>query len=572
MLKGAPLRYYRILRVPSIISKRQIHIYLLFILLLLLADTYPYIFLHKPLHIKLILIPVLHIASIFVIVVSLKFIARYVKLRQATNATLFLIAPGLPAEFISSFFGVWGSIYTTLPILSPFLFSGLTGSKKRGIAYSIILSIILQLPFIATDMITNISITITIARFVILLLLFIPSIHTISQLDDLSDLDVFTLASAWTKLMLTGNSDELENIFSSIAIDKEVKVRVLRFERTGNDIVIVVPAIHFGPYRTLGSTYFPYVLESELNKNGIISFILHGAGSHELNVASSVESERLAKEIARVLLNARRGSFTYESLYEPFRVFSNLREAFCLHTDTKAFIIISSPVTGGDDLPQELQRRAEEIATLYGFEDVAVIDAHNVEGDRELRVDVFEELIKSALSRRSSQCSILRIGYGEERVHGIVRGLCTNKVKVLAIECNNKRYGIIYLYGNNAKYGVREALRHLALQNGFVDAEVITLDDHTCAGTAFDSPYYAVELSEALLNATTIALHKAVEDLKDAKVATFAYTFTAKLMGEKVFDLLELATRSGSTILRTLKVATPLLYILWIFIPALIPH
>jgi putative membrane protein len=568
VLKGASLRYYRMLRVPSIISKRQMYIYLLFILLLLLADTYPYIFLHKLLHISLLLIPVLHATSIFVIVASVKSIARYVKLRQATNATLFLIAPGLLAEFISSFFGVWGSIYTALPILSPFLFSGLTGSKKRGIAYSIILSITLQLLFIVTDA----SIAITIARFVILFLLFIPSIHTISQLDDLSDLDVFTLASAWTKLMLTGNSDELEGIFSSIAIDKEVKVRVLRFERVGNDIVVVVPAIHFGPYKTLGSTYFPYVLESELSKNSITPFILHGAGSHELNVASSIESERLAKEITRALLNDGRSSNTYESLYEPFRVFSNLREAFCLHTDTKAFIIISSPVTGGDDLPQELQKRAEEIATLYGFADVAVIDAHNVEGDRELRVDVFEELIKSALSKRSNQCSILRVGYGEERIHGIVRGLCTNKVKVLTIECNNKRYGIIYLYGNNAKYGVREALRHLALQNGFVDAEVITLDDHTCAGAAFDSPYYAVELSEALLNAVTTALHKAVEDLKDAKVTTFTYTFTVKLMGEKVFDLLELATHSGSTILRTLKVATPLLYILWIFIPALIPH
>jgi putative membrane protein len=568
VLKGASLRYYRMLRVPSIISKRQIYIYLLFILLLLLADTYPYILLHKLLHTNLLLIPVLHATSIFVIVASVKFIARYIKFRQATNATLFLIAPGLPVEFISSFFGVWGSIYTALPILSPFLFSGLTGSKKRGIAYSIMLSIALQLLFIVTDT----SIAIAIARFVILFLLFIPSIHTISQLDDLSDLDVFMLASAWTKLMLTGNGDELESIFSSIAIDKEVKVRVLRFERAGNDIVVVVPAIHFGPYKTLGSTYFPYILESELSKNNITAFIFHGAGSHELNVASSVESERLAKEITRALLNTGRSSNTYESLYEPFRVFSNLREAFCLHTDTKAFIIISSPVTGGDDLPQELQKRAEEIAALYGFADVAVIDAHNVEGDRELRVDVFEELIKSALSKHSNQCSILRIGYGEERVHGIVRGLCTNKVKVLAIECNSKRYGIIYLYGNNAEHGVREALRHLALQNGFVDAEVVTLDDHTCAGTAFDSPYYAVELSEALLNATTIALHKAVEDLKDARVTTFTYTFTAKLMGEKVFDLLELATRSGSAILRTLKVATLLLYILWIFILALILH
>jgi len=565
MLSGIALKYYRMLRIPATTSRKYHILYPTIFLLIIIADAYPMLISRHIELMELAELVFLHFVAISILLLSLRAGIRYMKLRQIANAIFFLIAPGIPLEFISSALKIYGIVYAAIPIIGTITLINFMGFY-RGTAYTVALSLLIQVLFALKDSLMFV----TILRFVAVVILFLSSFLFVNSIKRYADINVFEISNSWIKFMFTGNNAEFEEMLDRIGEERDLSIRVLFFDRSKDSIALIVPTIHFGPYKTLGSTYFPYMLEEALETHSIKAFILHGTGSHESNLTRKIYGDYLAKEILQKLTSIKvNENSDLEQLYEPFRAFSSLREALCLHTESAAFLIISSPVMGGDDLPYELQLEAEKIANIYGFKDVAVIDAHNVEGRRELQTRAFEPLIKAALSERGSICKELKVGYGEENIEELVRGICTRRVKVLTIKCNDNLYALIYIYGNNAKPGVRDSLRKVALMRGFKDAEVVTLDDHTCAGVVFDTPYYTVELNDALLKSVEKALIKSVQDLRTAKVKVLRYNFRMRVASEKIFRLLEIATGIGSAILGYLKTVIPLLYISWIAITIL---
>jgi len=547
------------MRIPAAIAKRHYILYPLLYTILIIADEYPQLLALRISLVHIVSIAGLHLIALSILLLSLKAVAKFMKARQVANAVLFFLAPGIPLEFLSSLIEIYGTVYTAIPIVGTVTLCNLVGFYK-GIAYIVLVTPFLQLLFIPEDkllLLTTVRIAATAA-------LILASLLLVNSIKKHSDVDIFKIANAWMKFMFTGNGEELEEVLDSVGEDRVLNARILLFDREEDGIAIIVPTIHFGPYRTIGSTYLPYAIEHQLEKYSVKAFVLHGAGSHELNLTKRECGTdivaRLVQTVTELKLNPSNGA---ELFYEPFRVYDSLREAMCLQTESTTFVIISSPVIGGDDLPYELQEETEKIAKLYGFRDAAIVDAHNVQGSRELRYKVFEPLIKAALSKRSTVCSELRVGYGEDSVTEYVRGLCNRKVKALAIECNKNLYALIYLYGNNAATGVRESLRRAALEKGFKDAELITLDDHSCAGVVFDVPYHAVELSTALVKAVDGALTKALQNLKTAVAKVQHLTFKARVASTKIFELIEVATDIGSAILNYLKTVLPVLYVTW---------
>jgi predicted neutral ceramidase superfamily lipid hydrolase len=567
MLNSIALKYYRMMKIPATISKNYRILYPLLFLLIIIADAYPMLILHHSSLQELFRVALLHFVTILLLLLILKVATRYMRFRQIANTVLFIIAPGIPLEFISSPLKMYGIMYAAMPIIGTIALSNFMGFSK-GMACIVILSFALQLLFtFALKIASPLFIALRIGVVVLLLL---TSFAFVSSLKKFSSINVFKISNSWIKFMFTGNGAELEEVLNSIGEERELSIKTMLFTRDNDNIALIVPAVHFGPYRTLGSTYFPYALEHALKTYSIKAFVFHGAGSHELNLTKKDYNEFLVKEIVQRLVEFKANQVnSTEQLYEPFRVYNQMREALCLHTEYISFLIVSSPVVGGDDLPQELQLEAEKIANTYGFKDAAVIDAHNVEGERELRLDVFTPLLKAAFSERGPVCEELRVGYGEDDILEHVKGICTRKVKVLTIECNKNLYTLIYLYGNNAKPGVRETLRKIAIMRGFKDAELVTPDDHTCAGMVFDTPYYSIELNEALIKSVDRALTKSFQDLKPAKVRVQSYKFRVRVMSNRIFELLETATKVGSAILKYLKVVIPILYIAWIIITVL---
>lgn len=567
MLDSVALKYYRLLRIPSKMARYVSLIYPLYLLLIVLIDIIPCIIKNYYSTVVSITI-VIHVLCFSLMPLVVKSLVPYMKRRQILNMIIFSTAPGILIEFLGSFAGVYGMLYTVLPLFGLLILRGLTNSKRKVVAMFSI-PILLEILFIIfVDRFNTINTSI---RISMLVLVSLSSIYLNNVLSSYrKGVNLFELSSAWARYILTGIDDDIEFQIGKLSEKKNVKVYSIFFNRKNDSIALIVPGVHFGPFRTLGSTLLPHYLDEILNSKGIKSLVLHGAGSHELDIINKNEAGKLSTDIADKIVDHLNTNNKYEIVYEPFRIYDELYEAFVFQTNYLVFIALSSPIVGGDDIPYEVQKYAEEIATVYGFKDAVIIDCHNIEGLRETDPKKFHSIIMASISIRKKACSSFRTGYGESTVYGNIKGLCINKVKVLTMECDNMKYSLIYLYGNNAKIGVRDSLRRIAISNGIRDAEVITLDDHSCAGTAFDSPYYSVEANENIVRAVERALKSSINDLSDTSVSMLVYNTSVNVVGFKIFELLELVKQIGGFVIRYLKLILVAIHIVFLIITLLL--
>jgi len=476
---------------------------------------------------------------------SLRAFIPYFNSKRALALELVAFISILPAEIVGQVLHVYGLLYVTVPLFSILVCKGVHRNTRStmGIAATV-LGIEALFSFASHESLFSLAFRCAIVLFS--MALSYRMLHLIDALGRRLGVDAIAIANAWAKYALTGDSTDLEKVFHDYGREYVAKVSVLAFDRDRDRVAIIVPGVHFGPFRSLGSSPLPHQVDEVLEKIGVKHVLLHGAGSHEIDIVTNELSRRFAEELAKVV--RLEGKET--EVYEPYRVVANNREAFVIPTSRLSIVAISSPLTGGDDLPIELQERATKLAEMYGMDDVVVVDCHNLEGPRCLDIEEFEPLLRRALSSTTAPCNSLRVGYGEDYARGYVRGLCSNKVKVLALECHGKRYALIYLFGNNAQVGLRDRLRRIALEEGFADCEVVTADDHLCTATTFDVPYYAVEPSPVLDSAVRNALRKALNDLSECKArAVFGYIKT-RVLGEYAFTFLRLAEEIGRSITR----------------------
>lgn len=504
-------------------------------------------------------IPVLTIHALLLSCLPLFLIAivPFFNTKRACTLGALSLAPTVPIEVLGAITNIYGLCYAALPLLSSLVVRGVSGKNCRSIAIALY-AVLAETLFAFVEQLKALDVLIRAAMLSTTLGIAYSIARQIRVIGERRGRDLFRLAHAWSRLMLAQDGSELEKFFNAIAHEENVRVRALIFKRDdGSKIALIVPEVHFGPFRYLGSSALPYQIERKLPPE-FKAFVLHGAGSHERNASHSLEAERLAA----VIVDALHRRVTCRSdVYNPMRVSDGVREALVIPTSQLVFIAISNPVTGGDDLPYEVQREADAIASTYGYVGAAVVDCHNLEGRPETNHRKFVPLLRSALSRSSRVCQRLAVGYGEAYAP-LVRGLCNSKVKALVIECNSERYALIYLYGNNAKLGVRTSIRRLLMDRGFSDVEVVTADDHTCSGTTFDAPYYAVEPSPLLFKACIHAVERALTDLRKSVCCHLDISVRVKLVGNTIFELLDLVKEVGEVVLRRLKMGVGAVYLM----------
>ncbi|PIU82569.1 hypothetical protein COS70_00630, partial [Candidatus Micrarchaeota archaeon CG06_land_8_20_14_3_00_50_6] len=89
-------------------------------------------------------------------------------------------------------------------------------------------------------------------------------------------------------------SQELDRAFEKLGVSVESIIGVFRFRTKTQNILLVSPNVHFGPFGTLGGSRFSSMLAAELkkSKNDIVA-VFHGTAGHELNPVSESEFQKL---------------------------------------------------------------------------------------------------------------------------------------------------------------------------------------------------------------------------------------------------------------------------------------
>ncbi|MCG3108446.1 hypothetical protein L3N51_00727 [Metallosphaera sp. J1] len=336
------------------------------------------------------------------------------------------------------------------------------------------------------------------------------------------------------KAMSYRRDEEVENFLEKISTEFHSSTLVLKL----GDLLLVLPRIHFGMYGKVGSSLFPYQLE-ELMGDRVIVF--HGPGSHEIDVASSKESRKLAQLISSRIKEGKWKELKFGGIkflsQDRFRMTSLVFDHVTLNFSER-------PGYGIDDLPGGLW---DESLKTGNF----LVDCHN-ESLKEEIGHRDERALREFISRKIpvTEERPLFVGYGESEIKSTCEGICNRKVKALIIGDGEKRILVGYIFANNANEETGRLLQE-KFGNMFDKVILVTPDDHSCTGTSFGNLYAPAEPCPLIVDALASAIEKAEAEYKRADAKYMIVDGKVKVIGKFISSMVEGLEQVGSFAMRT---------------------
>lgn len=294
------------------------------------------------------------------------------------------------------------------------------------------------------------------------------------------------VARGFSASWIVDYNEPLERFLDEVGVEADVEATIMLFEGPDGEPIgsLVVPGVHPGPFREIGSSPLPGLLQEALGgKLGCPVAVPHGLSGHDLNLTSRRECEKLIKALLGALggLRGPCGEAT-----PMVRAAGPKAKACCQLFGDIAFLVLTTAPEPSEDFPREVEAILRSRAVSMGLTDVAVVDAHNCINSDILdpEAGLIEDLV-SAGSRAiekalSEPRGPFRAGMAVARPPDftVEKGLGPGGIAVLAVEVGGRRYAYVVIDGNNMVRGLRETLISELRGLGFEDAEVMTSDTH----------------------------------------------------------------------------------------------
>lgn len=323
--------------------------------------------------------------------------------------------------------------------------------------------------------------------------LFILIIDVVGR-DSPLRISAFSLFKAFMANWTENLNDPLERIFERLGEEREVQVSLLAFRgRNGYKAVLVVPSFHPGPFKNVGSSPIPYLIQRAVSeKLNCPVAVPHGLFGHELDLTSQRECEKV---LSAILDSLSFKSFTSEA--SPIiRVSRENASATCQLFGKCAFLTLTLAPETTEDFPKEIGEHISKSAVKHGISNVIVVNSHNSINSLEQQEGKFallklaaSESLKEALKIKSRP---LRIGAAKlnPKEYGIREGMGPGGIVALAFEINGQIYAYVVFDGNNMISGLREKILKSLRDLGIVEGEVMTSDTHVVNGVVLNRRGY----------------------------------------------------------------------------------
>ncbi len=276
---------------------------------------------------------------------------------------------------------------------------------------------------------------------------------------------------------LTGMGEVMDLAVDSIAFDDEVG---------SINSALLVPYIHPGPFRNVGSSGLPQALvERVRERHGSEALVAHGVSDHTKDLTRNDDCFRVAEAVALNLFTAE-GSDSATPLVWAEREGAH---ASCQLFGNVALVTLSLSPKSYDDLPEWLYERIAKVADGMGLKAV-VVDSHNSikldAGLEEYDPNSLYEAAKAALQSAEGlpKCSFAA---GSHRVvpegWGIPQGMGPAGIAALAIRLEKGQTSVyVVVDGNNMVSGLREKVVGAVKAIGVDEVEIMTSDTHVVNG------------------------------------------------------------------------------------------
>ena len=353
-------------------------------------------------------------------------------------------------------------------------------------------------------------------------------------------LPALSLFRAFILNWVTDQNEPLEKNLEKMGEDADIKVTLLKFASSKPKAAIIVPLVHPGPFKNIGSSLLPSLLKHGFEKEfGCDACVPLGILGHELDLASQAQNQKI---VSQVISSAR------------FEVSADLATPFVKSTDGFAtascqifgdtvFLSFSLSPKTTEDLPQELGYAVSEEAKKCGLKNTVVVNTHNSINDS---VDIEKHL--DALQRAASNCLQKAVAFptksfmvGAATVFPseftLKAGMGTGGITAIVVQVEKQKTAYIIIDGNNMISGLREKLLAALTSLGFDESEVFTTDTHAVSamvtGRRGYHPVGEVMDHEVLIRYIGEAAKKAESNLEACKAGCLQFVVPkVRVIGE----------------------------------------
>jgi len=280
---------------------------------------------------------------------------------------------------------------------------------------------------------------------------------------------------------VAGLNAPFEELLEQLGENEDIEVTLLKFDSHKPKAAIIVPLVHPGPFKNIGSSLLPSLLKRDFEQEfGCDTCVPLGLLGHELDLVSQTQNQKIITQV----IDSAKFSASAERATPFVKVTEGFATASCQVFGKTAFLSFTLAPKTTEDLPQELGRIVNEEAEKLGLECNVVVNAHNSIDDT---VDVETSL--STLSELASKClkkAVSLPSYAFEigastvfpKNFSLKDGMGSGGITAVVVKVAEQKTAYIVIDGNNMVSGLREKILSALKSTGFHESEVFTTDTH----------------------------------------------------------------------------------------------
>lgn len=356
----------------------------------------------------------------------------------------------------------------------------------------------------------------------------------------------------------------IEILLEELGEEKDLEVSVAKFVCHEPKAFMVVPSVHPGPFKNVGSSFLPYMLKNVLEqKFNCVACVPLGLLGHELDLASQNQNYKIIEYVERSV-----DFKAYEANATPFVKFCNgIATACCQVFGKSAIIAFSLAPNTTEDFPQELDSFVGKEAKRLGIRSYIVVNAHNSINGEVNSKDALEALKKVAVTCMEKAVSLKRMPFkvGVAKVtpkdFSLSDGMGPGGITAIVVDVGEQKAAYIVIDGNNMISGLREKILSALESLGISEGEIFTTDTHSVNALTLNArgyhPIGEVIDQEKLINYIKGITEVALANLETVKFGLISVKIPkVKIIGQKALE--KLCLLPDKAIRRIKHVAVPL--------------
>ena len=272
-----------------------------------------------------------------------------------------------------------------------------------------------------------------------------------------------------------------EELLEKLGENEDVEVSFLKFDSSKPKAAIIVPLVHPGPFKNIGSSLLPSMFKREFEKKfGCEACVPLGILGHELDLASQAQNHKV---IDNVLASAEFEVTADEAT--PFvKVSDGGVTAMCQVFGKTAFLSFTLSPKTTEDMPQELGHIVREEAEKCGLDCAVVVNAHNsIDGTDSMDASLEAlQVVASKCLKKAASLPATPFEVGAATVFpkefSLQDGMGSGGITAIVVKVAEQKSAYVVIDGNNMISGLREKILSALSSSGFDESEVFTTDTH----------------------------------------------------------------------------------------------